>query len=142
MSRWSWTTRPADAAREAAGELPDRGAALLVQQVDAAVQVDHRQVPVRGHEPQHVLELAGRVGVEFGGQAGLGEAEPGQLEQRIVPGHAPLEEGMKRLGHLPVRAGFRCAGFRRAGRAGATAIWPGMIHDSHSMLRSMVSILA
>src|SRR5262249_37227911 len=47
----------ADAAREAAGEFPDRGAARLVQQVEAAVQVDRRQVPMRGHEPEHVLEL-------------------------------------------------------------------------------------
>ena len=49
----------ADAAREAGGELHDRGAALLVQQVDAAVQVDRGQARVRGDELQDMLELAG-----------------------------------------------------------------------------------
>ena len=38
----------ADAAREAGGELHNRGAVLLVQQVDAAVQVDRGQARVRG----------------------------------------------------------------------------------------------
>ena len=95
----------ADAAREAVGELPDRGAALLVQQVEAAVQVDYRQVWVRGHEIQDVLKLAGRVGVRLGGQARLSEAEASKLEQRIVPGEAPLEQGMEGLRHLLVRAG-------------------------------------
>ena len=114
----------ADAAREAAGELHDRGAALLVQQVDAAVQVDRRQARMRGHELQDVLQLAGRVGVRLGGQASLGEAEAGQLEQRIVAGHAPVEQGVQGLGHLLVRAGGR-----RGGLAGALTIWPGLIHD-------------
>ena len=63
----------------------------LIQHIDAAVQVDHRQVRMRGHEPQHVLKLVRRVGIHLGGQAHLGEAEPGQLEQRIVPRDAPLE---------------------------------------------------
>ena len=114
----------ADAAREPVGELPDRGAALLVQQVDAAVQVDRGQAPVRGDELQDMLQLAGRVGVRLGGQARLGEAEASQLEQRIVPGHAPVEQGVQGLGHLLVRAGGR-----RAGLAGALTIGPGMIHD-------------
>src|SRR5262249_13766155 len=104
--------------------LHDRGAALLVQQVDAAVQVDCRQARMRGDELQDMLELAGRVGVGLGSQARLGEAGAGQLEQRVVPGHAPVEQGVQGLGHLLSRAGGR-----RGGLAGALAIWPGMIHS-------------
>ena len=80
-----------DAACEAVGEFPDRGAALLVQHIDAAAQVDHRQVRMRGHELQNMLKFVERVGIHLGGQAHLGEAEPGQFEQRIVPCNAPLE---------------------------------------------------
>ena len=65
---------------------------------------------MRGHELQDVLELAGRLGVGLGGQARLGEAEASQLEQRVVPGHAPVEQGVKGLGYLLVRAGCRWAG--------------------------------
>ena len=80
-----------DQAGDAAGEFPDRGAAPLVQDVEAAVQVDHRQVRMRAHEPQHMLKLAGRVGIHLGGRARLGEAEASQLEKRIVSFDAPLE---------------------------------------------------
>jgi hypothetical protein len=80
-----------DAAREAVGELPDHDAARLVQHIEAAVQMDHRQIRMRGHERQNVLKLVWCVGIQLGGQAHLGEAEPGQLEQRIVPRDASLE---------------------------------------------------
>jgi hypothetical protein len=80
-----------DAAREAAGELPHHVAAALVQHIDAAIQMDHRQVRMRGHEPQNVLKLIRCVGIHLGGQAHLSEAEPGELEQRIVPRDASLE---------------------------------------------------
>jgi hypothetical protein len=92
-----------DAARETASELPDHSAARILQHIDAAVQVDRRQVQMRGHEPQNVVKLAWRVGIHFGGQAHLGEPEPGQLEQRIIPCYPPLEQAMNRPRHLSVR---------------------------------------
>ena len=91
-----------DAAGKAVRELPDHGAARLVQHVDAAVQVDHGLVRVRGHEPQHMLKLRWRVGVYLGGHAHLGEPEPSQLEQRIVPRDPALEQGTNRPKHLSV----------------------------------------
>ena len=115
-----------DAARESVGELPDHGAARLVQHIDAAVQVDRRPVRVRGHEPQHVLELRWRVGIYLGGQAHLREAEASQLEQRIVSRDASLEQAMNRPEHLSVRAGFRRARFAKT-----PTTWAGTIHDPH-----------
>ena len=46
-----------DAACEAVGEFPDHSAATLVQHIDAAVQIDHRQVRMWGHELQNMLKL-------------------------------------------------------------------------------------
>ena len=91
-----------DAAGESVGELPDDGAAGLGQHIDAAVQVDRRPVRMRGHEPQNVLELRWRVGIELGGQARLREAEGGQLEQRIVSRDTSLEQAMNRPEHPSV----------------------------------------
>src|SRR5262249_11086855 len=91
-----------DAACEAVGEFPHRGTVPSVQYVDATVQVDNGQTCMGGHELQDVLELVGRVGVHLGGHAHLGEAEPGELEQRIVPIDALLEQGVDVTGyHLP-----------------------------------------
>jgi hypothetical protein len=67
----------ADAAREAAGELPDRGAALLVQQVDAAVQVDRGQARVRGDELQDVLSSPGE-------SAYVSAARPAWAKRRLA----------------------------------------------------------
>ena len=102
-----------DTARETVGELPDHGAATLVQHIDAAVQVDHRQVRMRGHEPQNMLKLVWRVGIHLGGQAHLGKAEPGKLEQRIVPRDASLEQAMNRPKHPTAHIGFRDAQFTK-----------------------------
>jgi hypothetical protein len=38
-----------------------------------------------------MLELIWRVGVDLGGRAHLGEAEPGEPKQRLVPVDALLE---------------------------------------------------
>ena len=65
--------------------------ATLVQHIDAAIQVDHRQEQMRRHEPQNMLKLIRRVGIHLGGQAHLSEAQPGELEQRIVPRDTSLE---------------------------------------------------
>jgi hypothetical protein len=43
-----------------------------------------------------VLELINRVGVRLGGEARLGEAEPGQPEQRRITGYALLEQRVDR----------------------------------------------
>ena len=61
-----------------------------------------------GHELEHMLKLVWRIGVHFGGHAHLGEAEPGEPEQRLVPRDAPLEQGVN--GQAPPAArGFpRC----------------------------------
>ena len=79
------------AACESAGESRDHVTARLVQEIDAAVQVDHRQVRMRRHEGQNMLQLVRCAGVHLGGQAQLREAEPSQPEQRIVACDAPLE---------------------------------------------------
>ena len=68
---------------------------------------------MRGHEPQNVLKLVWRVGIYLGGQAHLGEAEPGQLEQRIVPRDASLEQAMNRPEHPTAHTGFRDAQFTK-----------------------------
>ena len=111
-----------DAARETAGELPDHGAASIVQHIDAAVQMDHRQVRMRGHEPQNVVKLVWRVGIHLGGQAHLGEAEPGELEQRIVPRDLPLEQAMNRPSHPSIR---------RTQLIETPTTWAATIHGPH-----------
>jgi hypothetical protein len=115
-----------DAASKAVGELPDHGAALLVQYIDAAVQVDHRPVRVRGHEPQQMLKLRWRVGIYLGGHAHLGETEPSQLEQRIVPRDPALEQGTNRPEHLSVA---------RVQLTRTPTRWAGTIHDPHPTVR-------
>ncbi len=80
-----------DPSGEAVGEFPDRGAVLLVHEIDAAVQVNHRQARMGGRELQDIVKLARGVGVHLGCQAHLGEAERGQLEYRIIPRDALLE---------------------------------------------------
>ncbi len=79
---------------ETAGEVPDHLPALVLQQADAAVHVHDGQPRFGGGEPQHVLELIRRVRVHLGGHAHLGEPEPGQPQQRVIPGHALLEQGV------------------------------------------------
>ncbi len=83
-----------DAAREAVGEFPDQGAVPPVQHVDAPAQVNHGQAFVGRHERQDVLEAVRCVGVHLRRDAHLGEAEPGQLEQRVVPVDTLLEQGV------------------------------------------------
>jgi hypothetical protein len=91
------------AAREAVGELPDHGAATLVQHVDAAIQVDHGQARVRRHEPEDVLKILRCVGIYLGRQAHLGKAEASEFQQRIIAGDAALEQAVNRPECLPVR---------------------------------------
>jgi hypothetical protein len=45
---------------------------------------------------EHVLELISRVGVRLSGEARLGEAEPGQPEQRRITGYALLQQRVDR----------------------------------------------
>jgi len=111
-----------DAASKSVGELPDHGAARRVQHIDAAVQVDHRPVRVRGHEPQQMLKLLWRAGIYLGGHAHLGETEPSQLEQRIVPRDPALEQAMNRPKHLSVP---------RTQLTKTPTRWAGTIHDPH-----------
>jgi hypothetical protein len=80
-----------DPACEAVGEFSHHRAAPLVQHIDAAAQVDHGQAPMGRRELQDVLKLVRRIGVYLGGHAHLGETEPSELEQRIVPRDALLE---------------------------------------------------
>jgi hypothetical protein len=67
-----------DTAREAVGECLDQRAVPPVQHVDPPVQVDDGQARMGRHESQDMLELIWRVGVNLGGRARLGEAEPGE----------------------------------------------------------------
>ena len=110
-----------DAACEAVGEFPHHGAVSPVQHVEAAAQVDDGQARMGGHELQDVVELVRRVGVHLGRGAHLGEAEPGQLEQRIVPVDALLEQGVNGPGDRLVRGASPAA--RLAGTPPVT------IHD-------------
>ena len=81
---------------EMPGKVPDHRPAVLLQQADAAVQVHDRQARLGRGEPQHALQLARGVRVHLGGHAHLGEPEPGQPKQGVVPGHALLEQGVNR----------------------------------------------
>ena len=110
-----------DAAREAVGEFPHHGAVPPVQHVDAPAQVHDGQARMGGHELQDVLEMVRRVGVHLRGDAHLGEAEPGQLEQRIVAVDTLLEQGVNGPGDRLVR------GAPPAGRLAGTPL--GAIHD-------------
>ena len=67
-----------DAAREAVGECLYQRAVPPVQHVDAPVQVDDGQARMGRDESQDMLELIWRVGVDLGGRAHLGEAQPGE----------------------------------------------------------------
>ncbi len=111
-----------DAASKSVGELRDHGAARLVQHIDATVQMDHGPVRVRGHEPQQVLKLRWRVGIYLSGHAHLGETEPSQLEQRIVPRDPALEQGTNRPRHLSVA---------RTQLTKTPTRWASTIHDPH-----------
>ena len=46
---------------------------------------------MRRYEPEDPLEPPGVVGVGFGREAGLGEAQPGEPQQRVVPIDALVE---------------------------------------------------
>ena len=122
----------ADPAREAVREFRHRRAASLVQHVDTAIQVHHRQAGMGGHEPQDVIQLVRRVGVHLGGHAHLGEPEPGQLEQRVVPGDALLEERVQDAGRAGPRHGSCQAGLAGVARADVARAWWGMIHEPAS----------
>jgi hypothetical protein len=58
--------------------------------------VDSGQARVFGHVFKHVVQLIRGVGVHLSGEARLGEAEPGQPEQRCVTGYALLEQRVDR----------------------------------------------
>jgi Fe-S oxidoreductase len=79
---------------QAVGELLDQAAVPLVQQVQPAIQVNRRAARVRRHVREQPVKVVRRVGVQLGGQAGLGETEAGQPGQRVVPGVARLEESV------------------------------------------------
>jgi hypothetical protein len=85
-----------DPPREAVGERLDRRPAPLVQQVDVPAQVHDGPVGLGRREPENPLELLRRVGVELGGQPGLGEAETGQPQQGVVAVDPTLEQGPQR----------------------------------------------
>jgi hypothetical protein len=83
-----------DAAREAVGEFLYQRAVPPMQHVDAAVQMDDGQGRMGRYEPQDMLELIWRFGVDLGACAHLGEAEPGEPEQRLIAADALLEQGV------------------------------------------------
>src|SRR4029077_3696440 len=96
------------AAREALGEVPDHGAAALIQQIETTVEVDHRQVRMRGHESQNMRKLVWRVRIYLSGQAHLGEAEPGKLkadrhEQRSCPNPPATPDRSPQALHLVLK---------------------------------------
>ena len=118
-----------DPACEAVSEFPHHGAVSPVQYVEAAAQVDDRQACMGGHERQHIVELVRCIGVHLGRSAHLGEAQPGELEQRIVPIDASLEQGMNVSGRILPRGDTPGTGV-----AGTLS---GTIHDPHfAALRS------
>ena len=114
-----------DPADEVVGEFRDNEAVLLVQQIEAPVQMDHRQVPMGGHEPQHILKLVRCIGVELGGQARLGEAECREFEQCVVPIGALGEQGTDDPEYMVLFAGFVLSE--------TTTAW-GTIHDTPSTI--------
>jgi hypothetical protein len=62
--------------------------------------VDDGQARMGRHEPQDMLELIWRVGIDFGGRAHLSEAESGEPEQRLIPVDALLEQGVNAIRRL------------------------------------------
>jgi hypothetical protein len=116
-----------NAASESAGEFYDQVAALLVQEIGAAVQVDHRQAGMGRHEPQNMIKFTWRVGVHLGGHAHLGETEPGEPQERIVACDTSLEQGMNGPRHLVAGAGFRRTASRQTLPTRSVTI-----HDLHS----------
>jgi hypothetical protein len=98
---------PCHPACEAVSEVPDRRATSLVEHIDAAIQVHHRQARMGGHESQDILQLVRRIGVYLRRDAHLGEAEPSEFEQRVVPGDALLEQGMNGFRHYLRRGDSR-----------------------------------
>jgi hypothetical protein len=105
---------PSESACEAVSEFHDRGPAPLVEHVDPAIQVHNRQARVAGHEAQDVLQLVRRICVYLGRDAHLGEAESGELKQRVVPGYALLEQGMNGFWHHLRPGSSRTTGFVEA----------------------------
>ena len=93
-----------DPACEAVSEFLHRGPASLVEHIDAAIQVHNRQARMGGHEAQDILQLIRRISVQLGCGAHLGEAEPSEFKQRVVPGDALLEQGMNGFRHHLLRA--------------------------------------
>ena len=81
-----------DPAAEPVRERLDRGPAPRLQQVDLAAEVHDRPVGPLGGEAEDPLELLGGVGVDLGGQPGLVEPEPGQLQQGVVAVDPALEQ--------------------------------------------------
>jgi hypothetical protein len=81
---------------EADGEIRHHVTVAFTQDVQAPVQVDRREARMRRHVPQQPGKLIRCVRVCLCRQAFLGEAEPGELEQRVVSGDALLEQGMDR----------------------------------------------
>jgi hypothetical protein len=69
---------------------------------------------VDGHEAQDVLQLIRRVGVYLGRDAHLGEAEPGEFKQSVVPRNALLEQGMNGFRHQLRRGSSRSTRFVEA----------------------------
>jgi hypothetical protein len=87
-----------DHAGQAPGQAPrevfDHAAVRFAQQVQPPIQVNRREVRVRRHVREQPVKLVGRVGVQFGRQAGLGETEGRQLEQGVVSRVPRLEQGV------------------------------------------------
>jgi hypothetical protein len=73
---------------------------------------------VRRHVLEQAVELVRRVGVRLRREAFLGEAEAGELEQRVVAGDALLEQGVNR------RQARSAAGGPQAGAQRPLLAWP------------------
>jgi hypothetical protein len=120
-----------DPACEAVSEFPHHVTVSPVQYVEAAAQVDDGQACMGWHERQHIVELIRRIGVHLGRSAHLGEAQPSEFEQRIVPIDAPLEQGMNIPRRLLPRGD--------APGAGVGETLSGTIHNPHSAALQLIS---
>jgi hypothetical protein len=83
-----------------------------------------------GDEAQDILQLIWRIGVHLGRHAHLGETEPSEFQQSIVPGNALLEQGMNGPWQHLRRSDSLGIGFAETSS--------GTIHCPHSTARPMI----
>ena len=77
---------------EPGGKVSDDRRAALVEHVDAAVEVNHRQLRLRGREGEDPVELVRSAGIDLGCKASLREPQLREAQQRVIAADPLLEQ--------------------------------------------------